>query len=199
MATEPHINGWTQITVWWSDLGGNHSNVFSFKSATQPSPVEMQSIAQNFYTWIATAFKACLTGAHNVDRVEARTRWVGVNYFGNYYPPQPNPGTATGATLPNSGASTIAWKSGARGRSFQGRTFMGGISEALVTQDTIGSTLLVAYQTLANLVATFTNTPGTPMQFVIASVKLLQLVNVLRDVLDNIMDSQRRRLTGRGQ
>lgn len=199
MVAEPHINGWTQITVWYSDAGGQHSNVFNYKSATQPGPGEMSGIASNFWSLVGTAYKAIMTAQHNIDKIEARTRWVGVNYFGVFYPTQPQPGTVAGDGLPNNAASVISWKSGARGRSFNGRTYMGGLGEGQVTLDTASSTLLTNLQTLANLIATFTNITGTPMTFVVASVKLLQLVPILKDVIDNIIDSQRRRLTGRGQ
>lgn len=199
MPPEPHINGWTQITVWWSDTSGAHSNVFSYKSSTQPSPLEMQNIAQAFWTQCGTSFRAILAAAHNVDRIEARTRWVGVNYLGTYYPTQPQPGTSTGDPVPNNVAAVISWKSGARGRQYQGRTFMGGLSESIVTMDTLQSALLTALNVLANNIGTFTNSGGTPMSFVIASVRYLLLTTVLRSFMDNIADSQRRRLQGRGQ
>jgi hypothetical protein len=76
---------------------------------------------------------------------------------------------------------------------------MGGISQPNQIGDILSTPLLSAYVTLANLVATFTNPGGTATTFIIASVKLLQLITVYRSFMDNISDSQRRRLTGRGQ
>lgn len=76
---------------------------------------------------------------------------------------------------------------------------MGGLSESIVTMDTLQSALLTALNVLANNIGTFTNSGGTPMSFVIASVRYLLLTTVLRSFMDNIADSQRRRLQGRGQ
>lgn len=199
MPAEPHINGWTQITVWWSDAGGQHSNVFSYKSATQPGPTDVNTIAQNFYNTVGTAFRAVLGNSRNLDYVECRTRWDALNYQGYYYPAQPNPGTVVGDPSPGNVAVAGAWKSGVRGRKFNGRTFWGGLTEALTSGDVVGSSHIVNLNTLMSLIISFTNTGTLPVQFSIASVRGLFLTVVYKLVINAVVDSMRRRLTGRGQ
>lgn len=199
MPAEPHIDGWTQITVWWSDLGGQHSNVFSYKSATQPGPIDVNGIAAAFWTYIATAFKNCLGSSRNVDRIECRTRWTGVNYAGVFYPTQPQPGALAGDPSPGNVAVCAAYKSGARGRRYNGRSFMGGMTEALTSGDVVSSGQILALNTLEGLILSFTNSGALPMSFSVASVRGLILTNILKFVIDAVVDSQRRRLTGRGQ
>jgi len=198
MPAEPHINGWSQITVWWSDAGGAHSNVFSYKTTTQPGPIDVFTIAQAWYTFCGAAFKAVLGAQRNLDYVECRTRWVGINYSGTYYPPQPNPGGRANDAEPGNVAVVQSWKSGARGRSYNGRTFMGGLCEGDVSGDVIGSSLLIAYNTLDNLIGSFTNSGSIPTQFCVASVSKLVLTLIGKVVINAVADSMRRRLTGRG-
>lgn len=198
MPTEPHIDGWTQITVWWSDVGGAHSNVFSYKSASQPGPTDVNTIAANFYTYVGALFKAALGSTRNLDYVECRTRWTGVNYQGYYYPTQPNPGTVAGDPSPGNVAVAGAWKSGVRGRKYNGRSFWGGLTEALTSGDVVSSGFLLTLNSLMTTIVSFTNAPTLPLSFSVASVRGLFLTTIFKFVINAVVDSMRRRLSGRG-
>jgi len=117
----------------------------------------------------------------------------------------PAAGTAATAALPNNSTVAVKWSTALRGRSYRGRTFHIGLPEAGVT----GNALVSAYQAaLLNAYQNLTDDPGI--------VELTQMC-VLSEVsggapraegicttitaasIEPIVDSQRRRLPGRGR
>lgn len=122
-----------------------------------------------------------------------------------------NTGTLTSAALPNNVCFTLTILTSQRGRSFRGRNYIGGLTEALVTANAVGGThiqnWITAYTQLKSdidalnrflvVVSRFSGVDGNgkpiPREEGIATI-----VTGFR-VFDDIVDSQRRRLPGRGQ
>lgn len=116
-----------------------------------------------------------------------------------------NVGTRAGAQMPNNVAWCFTKRTAQRGRSFRGRLYHFGMSEADVTGNvfsaTEGNSLLSAYGGLLGV----TNTDGTWTMAVVSrySGNQPRITGIATPVIalttDGVVDSQRRRLPGRGQ
>jgi hypothetical protein len=198
----PRINGWLRLTIFLSSSNGTMQIPLDYKvTGTQPSISDLAQIAFAFWSANANIFKAALNLVYNVDHILAETRYAGTNYQYDYFPAQPQPGTGTGDASPSSAAVVLSKKSGATGRSFNGRLFMPGIGENSINHDTIGTSWITTLTTVANAILLFRGAAGVSQTWeaAVASKKLLVLVPFLTMVINNIIDSQRRRLTGRGR
>jgi len=114
-------------------------------------------------------------------------------------------GGLTGPTLPNSVSLAVSFRTAGRGRSSRGRNFAVGLTESQVVGNEVVGTaidaLIDAYEVLLNLplpntaewvvVSRFTN--GAPR----ASGVAAPVTDVV--IVDPVVDTQRRRLPGRGQ
>lgn len=114
-------------------------------------------------------------------------------------------GTRAGAQMPNNVAWCFTKRTAQRGRSYRGRLYHFGMSEADVTGNVFSapelSSLLGAYGTLLSV----TNGDGTWQMAVVSrySNNAPRVTGIATPVIaltsDGIVDSQRRRLPGRGQ
>jgi hypothetical protein len=108
-------------------------------------------------------------------------------------------GTGSGNELPANVTSTVSWRSGLAGRRFRGRIYHAGHSTSEVTTtDTITGTKVTALANLANhLITDIFNAVAASLVVWHKDTNLY--TQVLGFVIENILDSQRRRLPGRGR
>lgn len=116
----------------------------------------------------------------------------------------PIAGTNAGTVLPNNATCAISWRTALRGRSYRGRTYHIGLTQTQVTANTVGAGTLTALSTAYAALMTAVNTSG--YQLVVASRfqdHLPLLFGVATPItaitIDGSVDSQRRRLPGRGK
>lgn len=117
----------------------------------------------------------------------------------------PIAGTEAGASLPNNVTIAVKWTTGYRGRSYRGRTYHIGLPESAVTGNTLAANwvtnMLVAYGELMSIPVDV----GPAIKAIASSYhnNVLRTVGVVTPVIgvqvDNTVDSQRRRLPGRGR
>jgi len=110
----------------------------------------------------------------------------------------PRPGTQTGGSMPGNVTSTVSWRTGFAGPRRRGRTYM---VDTPVDQVTAGETIS---GTRAGLLATWGQTLINALQvasklLVVASHTYHTWTPVLSVIVETILDSQRRRLPGRGR
>lgn len=120
--------------------------------------------------------------------------------------PTPNPdGAINSGGLPGNVAMCVSFKTLSRGRSYRGRNFVSGFPETVVVGNTFDASAVTAIQ---SAYAAILSLPFTdPWEWVVVSretagaprVTGVATPVVTAVVLDNLVDSQRRRLTGRGQ
>jgi len=202
--TPRRIPKWILISIFSTQEGSERVNSFSYAwsgTAIAPTLGQLNTMAQNFWTAVGALYTTMLCGNVNVDHVEAR--WLdpaGPPLVGNYTIPQPHPGTSPGNATPANAAAVISWRTGLAGRAFRGRTYLPGIGESSQVNSTVNSSYITAATALANGIAAFTNGGGiVGVNMVVASF-VKQLLNlVLSAVIDNAIDSQRKRLIGRGR
>jgi len=127
-------------------------------------------------------------------------------------PPEPASGTITGPSLPNNVTLTVSFRTSNRGRSFRGRNYIAGLAEASNTANEMDAsyigTVISAYETLLAEGGALTagtwvvasrfsgiDSEGKPIPREEGITTPITSVTVV----DNIIDSQRRRLPGRGK
>jgi len=116
----------------------------------------------------------------------------------------PVPGAQSGASLPNNVALVLTKRTQFRGRSYRGRIYHGGIPETSVT----GNTVAAGYVTTA--IANYTNLLALTTSLGVWEMVVVSrytnnaprssgiFSNVTGFTSDGVVDSQRRRLPGRG-
>ena len=116
----------------------------------------------------------------------------------------PFAGTASGPAAPNNVALCMSLRTGIRGRSFRGRNYIPGIPRDLITENTVGAGSVTAYEDAYNgliglggddgwqqvIVSRFSG--GAPRTTGVTTPVTAAFV------VDPTVDSQRRRLPGRG-
>ena len=203
MAAGPprYINNVIEIVLHATQEGSQRANVFHYQKllAGPPSSAQLLELATNWWNAIQAAYTQIANSNLNFDYVTARDISAPGLNEATYVIPQPHIGTAAGVALPANAAAVISWKTGQAGRSNRGRTYLFGLSDGHAS----GSTLTSTYLGLAALVAlnirSFNNAAGAvQVVFAIASFTHGYYVIVTSATIDAFVDSQRRRLIGRG-
>lgn len=120
--------------------------------------------------------------------------------------PTPNPnGFVDSPGLPSNVALCVSFRTPNRGRSFRGRNYVAGLGESEVTGNTVAAPTVAGIQTsYSNLISI---AAGVGFEWVVISrshnlePRLTGVATAITSVVvtDPFVDSQRRRLTGRGQ
>jgi len=170
-----------------------------------PTPVNVLPLCAEFVTkWNAT-MKAympsdlSLTGIKVVD-LSAQNGWT---LF--YQTSLPIAGTSAGASLPNNCAVVLTKRTFARGRSYRGRIYQPGLTELHTTSNAVQATPLAAFIAFWDDMRVY-NTGTVEFVMVVASryqegnqLSVGEKTIVTGITSDGVVDSQRRRLPGRGR
>lgn len=167
---------------------------------------DLTSAASALYDWFGTTVMGNLS--NELTLVEVVGKYLGIENgpIGSHVPTTPAVGGGGDQSSPANVTACLSFRTGLSGRSFRGRNYLAGIEE----QDTSGSRftgalltgLLEAYNDLPGILTGFFN----PCQHVVISRYSggnLRPEGVTTPVLtylfvDDAVDSQRRRLIGRG-
>ena len=108
-------------------------------------------------------------------------------------------GTVSGAATAANGAAVISWRTANTGRSFRGRTYIGGLSNAnLVDAHTLDSTMVTALANAAadliDVLAAVSATLVVVSRFAAGVARVTALATeIINIIVDSKIDSQRRR------
>lgn len=191
-------------TVNYTWLGQQVQNVFHVLHGDVPTVGGIGAVNDVIVNWWTTELEP-----HVSSQVEARSV-IGTSQHVANGPqvttafPSGSVGQELSPSMPSGTTVAVSWRTGFSGRSFRGRTYHVGLVESQVTDNAITAathTLLIAdYAQLVTDLAT-TDTP-----LVIASrytnnaPRVTGVATVVLSVLiDTFIDSQRRRLAGRGR
>jgi len=172
-------------------------NVFHVLSPVPWDIAGMTALAALFADWWNDDYRQYSSGEIALEQVQVRKLDPDepLAYDLNVSPP--NPGL--GATAPDTGATTqtMSWRTGLAGRKFRGRNYAVGLMEADVAND--DSVTSVRTATLAAAAGSLLS------RLIISGVQLAifhkidnTATAVLTTVVENLVDSQRRRLANRG-
>lgn len=180
-------------------------NVLHYAPSAVPNDAAVASFLAQFQTWWVNIVDSYISIAVTLVELKATDLETqnGRVIFNNTS--LPLAGTAAGAALPNNCALVITKRTANRGRSFRGRIYVPGMTETFVTGNQVtGGTvtgLVNAFEDIRQLTA---NTIDWNMVVVSRYAnKNPRVVGIATAVTgftsDGLIDSQRRRLPGRGK
>lgn len=180
-------------------------NVHHFWFETAPTQDDLEELAASYKTWWTTELGPHLSSALSLQLVKVTDLTIEDGMSIEYATGLPVSGSAASPMLPNNVTIALKWTTGRAGRSYRGRTYILGLREDIVSANLIdtvyGGQLVTAYQ---NLVVR--NLSVNDAVMVVASrfnnnlPRVTGLATVVTNCsLDRGIDSQRRRLPGRGR
>lgn len=181
-------------------------NTLYFEGSAGVTTILASTLGNNLINWWNTNFKANATTILTLTQVYITDLTAQDSFTVSVTTGLPSSGTSISESLPFNCAFCISFRTAFRGRSGRGRNYVPGLTEG----DQSGSIVTSARSTAlvnayALLIGAGTFTPG--LQWVVVSrftnklPRPQALVRPIMNVLavDSIMDSQRRRLQGRGR
>lgn len=192
----PLIANATKVEVRGTLFNQQVENVWYVQTADPPLLADLSTIASIFQIGYAA-----FTGPLSQDLT---TREVFVRYVGSASGPEftltiapPQPGGAVEDSMPSNVALCLSLRTALAGRRFRGRKYFSGIPVSKVVGDVIDSTLVSNMLTDINTMIADLATNGTPLS-IVSYVGLTITPVVTCTAVDTLVDSQRRRLIGRG-
>lgn len=178
-------------------------NVYHVQLPGEPTQPDLIDIAEAFKDWWDTNLKPLVSSACALTRIICKDISSENDDAIEYSTGLPIAGTGGANSLPNSVTLAIKWVTGLAGRSFRGRTYHIGLDESQVTGNEVLTTpfnaLGAAYNALVPAIAALGYTLVVCSKFSDGAARTAcVLTEILGAVADNIIDSQRRRLPGRG-
>jgi len=186
--------------------GQKVENTLGFRLIGGSGIPEATELANALIVWWTTFYSVPLSVDLSLREVTITDLATATGYSYTQAAPTPNPtGDVNAPGLPGSVAACVSFRTNNRGRSFRGRNYVPGICEASVQGNTIDNTAVTG------IVAAYNQLVGggiaSPWEFVVISRfanNAPRAAGVATPVsavvmVDNNVDSQRRRLTGRGQ
>lgn len=179
-------------------------NVFGVRSDDGSTPLNMSDIANAFLEWWATSLAPQVSDQLILHEIQVRD--LTTEDAGSYLliPEGTVTGTASGGSAPNNVAFCVTAKTAAVGRSARGRTYIPGVPKGLITISTVNSgwasDVVAAMNDLLDFL-TAINAVIVVISRIHAGVERLvgvMTVVVRYSAFDMTVDSQRRRLPGRG-
>jgi len=193
----PLVPNAVKVTVKGSLFGQVVDNVWAVGTTGAPTEAELLTIAAIFQTGYAD-IQSVLSQDYTVGEITCR-------YLGDAAGPEatlaiipPQAGGSINPSSPGSVCLCVSLRTGLAGRRFRGRKYFSGITEVDQTANAIDTDTCnnIVNSILGLMDALSTN--GTPLAVVsLVGPTVTQVTTPI--CVDNFVDSQRRRLTGRGR
>lgn len=189
--------------TWGSQLV---ENTLYFQGSAGVTPALATTLGNNLIGWWNTNFKTPASNLLSLVQVYITDLSTATSFTVSVVTGLPSAGGSAVESLPFNCALCISFRTGNRGRSGRGRNYVPGLTEAdQAASVVIASRVSGAVTAYTTLVGAGTFTPG--LQFCVVSrfsnhaPRISALVQPVTTVLavDSIIDSQRRRLQGRGR
>jgi hypothetical protein len=173
-------------------------NVLHVRKASAVTFGDLVTIANEAVDWWQNTYKGVSTSAVSLFSVVATDMSVegGMQYTADVTPP--TPGTFGFAPDTGNSTATMSWRTGRTGRRYRGRTYAVGLGEAGIGDlDTLQGGLVSLMASAA--VDWILRCLGVSLPAVVASFTYGTAEEILSAVIENVVDSQRRRLPRRGR
>lgn len=180
-------------------------NTLYFQGSAGVTPALAGTLGGALVTWWNARFKADSSASMGLLEIYMTDLSFQTSFTVSYVTGLPSSGTSASPGLPNNVALCVSFRTGNRGRSGRGRNYVMGLTEADVTTNIVGTgrvnNAVAAYQALIGA-GTFV----AGLQWVVVSryinkvprgAALVQPITTAL-VVNSVVDSQRRRLPGRG-
>jgi len=200
VAAPIYIPNWLFVRLEASFAGQQVINTFSYKfTGSAPSVVGLTDFAIGWWNAVNPALRACTSTGVRFLSVTVRdmSSSSGGQVVYNI------PGTITGSlaadALPGGSTLAVGTRSAVVGRYSRGRFFLMPTTEDQQSSGTWSNTFMSLITALTLAIGNYTGPVTLPANFAVASRKKLLLYLVTNLVWDNLVDSMRRRLVGRGR
>lgn len=197
----------------FSDDGQQAVNTLYFDAGGAPSIDDLLTLADVLSTWWTTNMAPLLCDTLTLNEVICSDLSVQAGLQASVG--AASSGTVTSEAAPNNVAACISFRSGFRGRSFRGRNYIAGVPNNAIGINTLTTDFISgavgAYQNLLetgsaplpglytwSVVSRFSGVDGVTGKPIPRTTGIFTHVNQVI-FTDNIVDSQRRRLPGRGR
>jgi len=158
---------------------------------------DLEQIASFLDDWHANYLSAAQQNQLTLDQIQVTDISVPNGEQITLDLPVPRPGQLTNTPAPGNVTNTMSFRTNKTGRRYRGRIYLPGLADNDTNDDdTVSSSQLLRLSVAAGQL--FIGVPGT-MELAVASRVGLFVTQVATIVLENILDSQRRRLPGRGR
>lgn len=187
-------------------FGQRIENTLYFRMVGGSGIAESTGLANDLIVWWTTLLSQFLSLDLTLREVTITDLSTATGYSVTVGAPTPNPtGDIAVPALPGSVAACVSFRTTNRGRSFRGRNYVAGLPENAVEGNTLSPTtrngIVNSYGGIASTVVSF------PWEWVVVSrysngaPRVAGTATLVSAVVmtDDFVDSQRRRLTGRGQ
>lgn len=185
--------------------GQRIENTLYFRLVGGFGAAEVVDLWNTLLTWWTSDLSAPLSGDLSLTGGKITDLSTDTSPAYTYAAPTPHPTGGSGnPALPGSVAICVSFRTNGRGRSARGRNYVAGLTEPSVTGNTLDATTIGSIQT------SYSHIPGlafdNPWEWGVLSrfhlgveraAGVFQLINSAV-IVDPYVDSQRRRLTGRG-
>lgn len=173
-------------------------NTFHVSNAGGWTLASMAALAADTQTWISTQYKTLVSSPITWYLISVRHYNPSVPLAYDLSISPPIAATQAGPAEAGNVTATLSLRTGLAGRRYRGRMYVAAISENHVSQtDLLTSAYVVLAGTVTQAFLTAMNTGG---RFLTIFHKLSNTyTNVTGYAIENIVDSQRRRLPGRGR
>lgn len=197
--------GTVKVELVFSGAGGSMENVYHVRPNAAITEALLDQIVTLFDGWDDVDGSEHRSASVSLDRIVAKDVSVDDGLGVEFALPAPRPGVVTGSpVLPNNVTAAVKWTTGFTGRSRRGRTYIVGLYEGGVIGDQLESATRAAL--LADYQALLTAVTGEGWDLVVVSYcangdwRTNALVTPISSAsIEGTVDSQRRRLLGRGQ
>lgn len=179
-------------------------NVFHVSANTPWTLPQLQQLATDFKNWWDLQLSTRSTNDVSLTLVQTR-KLDPTDPIGFDFPViPPIPGDLAAQSVPSNSTLTLSWRTGLAGRRFRGRTYVPAVSANDVsTVDTASSVLVNSLLVAGTQLITSVLVHGALTVFHAPGAVPSSFDNTFTDVttavVENILDSQRRRLPGRGR
>lgn len=160
---------------------------------------DLVTLCSAIRTWWDTYYKPTVGSWVTLVQVSARVYNPAAPLAYDLGVTPPIAGTRAGGELPGNVTNTISWRTGLAGRKYRGRIYHAGpVGSDVTFQDLLTSGFITLLGVMANHLLTdiFAAIGANPVVFHRATNTF---TSILGFVVENILDSQRRRLPGRGR
>jgi len=197
--------GTAKVAITWSLFGQTLINTLWFQSISGDpwNNSDLDTLAFQAWAWAEGSLTAILSNDISLTLVEAVDQSFAGSAYGSYTTSPAN-GDIVSQSLPTGSCLTIKFATGLTGRSNRGRNYISGLPEVRVADNAMDSTFTTS------LVAAYEDIPASTWvndayhvvcsHFADGAPRETAVVNAVTGyiVVDANIDSQRRRLTGRG-
>lgn len=191
--------------------GQRIENTLYFRPQVEGDDPSLSNLGASLLIWWNTFYAVCIPTEVTLREIHITNLTTATSPIHTQPAPAPAPtGDRITPVLPNNATLAVSFRTGARGRSFRGRNYLAALAEGDVVESTVSAALQV--DVLAAYNALLAPAISDNFQWVVVSRysgvdaegdPIPRTTGIATDVLsvvivDPIVDSQRRRLPGRG-